>query len=119
MTRPLPMADYNSLVGMQIDKPMYQSPMVQNMPTAGPMPPPPQLRQRPMRSFEEVCQIIDEMEQAGKLTSERQRLFNQQLAQAGYPSSSRCPHNMIGPFQSETVQYLLLFLLAYVVIKKL
>lgn len=125
MTRPLPMADYNSLVGMQIDKPMYQSPMVQNMPTAGPMPAPSVVAPPPIDlTYERVCQqiAVDERmaRQMGKpVTPDLYARADARLKALGYnfPPTSQCGMRM--PFQNETVQYLLLFLLAYVVIKKL
>ena len=118
---PLPMMNYQLEVGDQFYKP---SPLVQNMPTNAPSTsvapiPQPQLRQRPMRSFEEVCQIIDDMEQQGLYTPARQLLYDQRLAQAGYPPSSQCAHKSSSPFESEVVQYALIFVIAYVVIKKL
>ena len=134
MARPLPLMDYDSLVGDQLQG--RQVPLnTQGVPVHGPtyvpttggntpMPGTVIMNQgslptdTPMRSYEEVCQIIAEMERGGLVTTQRRTQINQLLANAGYPPMSQCPHKQ-GPFQNETVQYLLLFLLAYVVIKRL
>lgn len=112
---PLPLMDYNSLVGDQQQR--QQVPLMQNMPTAGPMAGP--APQPQPKTYEEICQSIASAQQRGILSQEQQMRIEAGLARMGYPPMSRCPQNMTGPFQNETVQYLLLFLLAYVVIKKL
>ena len=122
---PLPLMDYNSLVGDQQQR--QQVPLMQNMPTAGPMSPvnPSDIVAPPVDlTYERVCQqiAIDERmaQQMGRTVSpEMYAMTDARLKQMGYnfPPTSQCGMRM--PFQNETVQYLLLFLLAYVVIKKL
>ena len=125
--------DYDSLVGDQLQT--RQVPLnTQGVPVHGPTYTPTTGGNTPMpgtvnhmnmptvsglpNSYEQVCQEIATMEQAGLVTAQRRNEINQLLASVGYPPMSQCPHKQ-GPFQNETVQYLLLFLLAYVVIKKL
>lgn len=133
MARPLPLMDYDSLVGDQLQG--RQVPLnTQGVPIHGPSYTPSTGGNTPMpgtvvhmnmptttgqpKTYGEICQTIAEMQQANLITPQRRTEINQLLASVGYPPMSQCPHNK-GPFQNETVQYLLLFLLAYVVIKKL
>jgi len=115
MARPLPLMDYNALVGDQISQ--QQVPLMSNgMPTAMPQS---NMPARPIPTYAELCQQIAMYEQAnGPMTGARLQEAEYTMQRLGYPSVSKCNGNQ-SPFQNETIQYALLFLLLYVVIKKL
>ena len=117
---PLPMMNYQLEVGDQFYKP---SPLVQNMPTSAPstsVAPMPSMQYTPQpKTYEEICQTLAIMEQRGQLTEARAMQAESALAKLGYPPVSQCAHKSSSPFESEVVQYALIFVIAYVVIKKL
>ena len=111
--------NYQLEVGDQLYR---KSPLVQTMPTSAPstsVGPMPSMQYTPQpKTYEEICQTLAVMEQRGQLTEARAIHAESALAKLGYPTMSKCAHNSSSPFESEVVQYALLFALLYVVIKK-
>ena len=132
--------DYNSLVGDQ--QQIQQVPLMQNMPSAGPMPsagvfhnfgydpavvPPPNFAIDAMmpNNTQEACDRVRTYEDYYRSQGVDMNTFymnaTSKLRGDGFFTGNQTYQNTCqkSPFESEVVQYLLLFLLAYVVIKKL